>query len=89
MKSKKRKTPYQMLMEDAREFASKVKYRHEKPMWRYPKENLNAGWHLADIAERVSAADQLGYDVILKNTADGLCVYYRKKVPDTPIGWQL
>jgi len=87
MKNQKPKTPYQRLLEDAREFAGQVKYRHEKLMWRYPKEKLNTGWALNDLAERVSAADQLGYDVILRNSDDGLSVYYRKKVPDTPYAW--
>lgn len=87
MKNQKPKTPYQRLLEDAREFAGQVKYCHEKLMWRYPKEKLNTGWALNDLAERVSAADQLGYDVILRNSDDGLSVYYRKKVPDTPYAW--
>lgn len=45
-------------------------------MWRYPKNRLGEGWSLTDLAERVQAADQLGFDVQIKHADDGLSVYY-------------
>lgn len=84
----KRKTPYQMLLKEVKEWASKVRYRHEKEMWLYPKKYLTNGWSMAELYERVSAAEQLGYDVVLYATKDGLSVRYRKQIPNVPLKWQ-
>jgi hypothetical protein len=49
-------------------------------MWFYPKGKLSeGGWKLDDLAERVQAADQLGYDVKLRMADDGLRVEYVKR----------
>ena len=80
-------TPYKRLLDDVREFCRKIKYRHTKSMWLYPKEKLDEQWRLDGLYERVCAAEQLGYDVVLVGKEDGLHVNYVKKAPDTPWRW--
>ncbi len=80
-------TPYARLLAAFRQYVSAVEYPHTKYMWRYPKKRLHEGWQLTDLAERVAAADQLGFDVVLQNDDDGLKVLYRKKRPETP--WEV
>ncbi len=80
----KPKTPYQRVLEEAQDFARKVKCRHTKTMWTYPKDKLNTGWALESLYERVKAAEQLGYEVVLMATDDGLAVRYVKEVPEAP-----
>lgn len=84
---KKPITPYERLKTAFRQYVSAVEYPHSKCMWRYPKKRLHEGWQLADLAERVAAADQLGFDVLLQNDEEGLKVVYRKKRPETP--WEI
>lgn len=84
----KRKNPYQYLLDQIREFCDKLKYRHKIFMWRYPKWQLkDKQFNLMDLWERTSAAEQLGYDVILDATDDGIEVSYIKKVPDIPFNF--
>jgi len=80
--------PYQRLLKDVKDFAWKVKYASRKIMWTYPKARLSEGWSLADLHARVSAADQLGYDVHLIANDEGLVVKYVKRA-DIPFGWAL
>lgn len=82
-----RKTPYQRILEDIQEYCRKVRFRHTKGMWLYPKNRLNDNWNLGELWERVSAAEQLEYDVVLKADAEGLHVKYVKQLPRTPVGW--
>lgn len=77
-------TPYQRLLESAQKFASEVEYPHTRLMWTYPKDKLDAGWYLSDLAERVAAAAQIGYDVKLVNSDGSLQVFYVKKMPSRP-----
>lgn len=77
-------TPYQRLLEEAQQFASDVENPHTRLMWVYPKDKLSTGWNLADLAERVAAANQLGYDVKLVNHEGALQVFYVKKMPSRP-----
>lgn len=77
-------TPYQRLLESAREFAAAVENPHTRLMWTYPKETLNTCWHLTNLAERVAAAAQIGYDVKLVNGEGSLQVWYVKKMPSRP-----
>ena len=88
MSATKRKNPYQMLLEEIKDWCRKVKFRHEKVMWVYQKNRLNQGWPLRNLYERVKAAEQLGYDVILIANDEGLSVRYRKQVPNIPYSWQ-
>jgi len=80
----KRPNPYTTLANDAREWARSVLMARARTMWRYPKERLNEGWPLSDLRERTAAADQLGYDVRLRATDDGLVVEYVKRPPPPP-----
>lgn len=84
----KRKNPYQRLLDDIKNWCREVKYRHEKVMWLYPKAKLKQGWDLHDLYERTQAAQQLGYDVQLVATDDGLSVRYKKQVPSVPYSWE-
>lgn len=84
----KRKTPYQMLLEDIQDFVRKVKYPERELMWEYPKDRLAEGWRLTDLSERVRAAAQLGYDVVIVPTDNGLRVEYRKR-PVLPYSWDV
>jgi len=81
---KKPITPYQRLLGDAQNFANSVALRGKKQMWHYPANRLHEHWNLRDLAQRVAAADQLGYDVQIVNQEDGLYVYYVKKLPVRP-----
>lgn len=78
--------PYARLLDSIKRFAYSVKYPRRRTMWTYPKNKLNDSWALGDLAQRVQAAEQLGYDVHLRNTADGLVVEYVKH-PDVPCEW--
>lgn len=82
-------TPYKRLLDEAREFVRNVTYRQKRVMFIYPKEKISGGsaYRLDDLAERVTAADQLDYDVQLINKDDGLNVIYVKRIPDAP--WRL
>lgn len=84
----KPKNPYQRLLDDIKEWCRKVKYRHEKTMWLYPKNRLDEGWALRDLYERTQAAQQLGYDVQIVATDEGLSVRYKKQVPSVPNSWE-
>jgi hypothetical protein len=80
----KRKTPYDHLMEEFKEFHDSVKFAHKVLMWTYPKDELEKGWVLIKLFERIQAAEQLDYKVILEKADDGLRVYYRKKPEFSP-----
>lgn len=75
-----KKNPYTRLLERARQYAFDVRHRYERTMWKYPKEKLAGSWRLDDLAERVQAGDQLGYDVQLKVVDGDLIVRYIKRV---------
>jgi L-alanine-DL-glutamate epimerase-like enolase superfamily enzyme len=64
-------TPYARLLAAANRFESRVLYPKRKIMWFYPKSKLGESWALNDLAERVQAADQLGYDVRLVVDGNG------------------
>ena len=53
-------------------------------------QHYGSAW--ADKLERfaalAAAAEQLGYDVVLRADADGLCVQYVRKIPDAPYEWR-
>lgn len=77
-------TPYARLLDEFRKFASAVEYPTRKIMWTYETAKLGEGWSLVELHQRVQAAEQLGYDVVLRSVPDGLRVEYRKKPPALP-----
>ena len=79
-------TPYARLLTRAKELARAVKYPARRVMWTYPKAKINEGWTLGDLMQRVQAADQLGYDVLVRSNDEGLRVEYVKR-PDVPWDW--
>jgi len=74
-----RETPYNRLKKAVMKYMSGVDYPHRKVMWLYPKSRLSESWKLDALAERVQAADQLGFDVKLRMADDGLRVEYVKR----------
>lgn len=74
-----KENPYTRLLRISRQFAADVSYARRRTMWQYPKEKLAGSWRLDDLAERVQAADQLGYDVQLKVDEGALRVDYVKR----------
>jgi len=73
-----RTNPYTQLKNRFTAFANKVFGRRVVPMWNYRKETL------PDLYERVSAAQQLGYEVRLVAKEDQIFVEYTQKLPDRP-----
>lgn len=71
-------TPWERLSRQYHRTLTKALYPRRVTMWVYPKDKLSGepGWSLTDLAERVRAADQLGYDVRLVWKEDGLNVQY-------------
>lgn len=75
-----KKNPYTALLNRAQQFAFNLQHPHTRQMWSYPKDKLAGNWRLDALAERVQAADQLGYDVHLKVIDGSLTVQYVKRV---------
>jgi len=76
--------PYITLKGRFRDFINVCINRRPKTMWLYPKSKLGNNWTLDDLYQRVSAAEQLGFDVGLFATEEGLAVRYLKKLPERP-----
>jgi hypothetical protein len=77
-------TPYQRLLDAAQTYAAHVEYPSTGLMWVYEKAVMGGAFKLSDLAERVAAAEQLGYDVKLVNRDGDLQVFYVKKMPSRP-----
>lgn len=75
-------TPYARLLTAFRKFFDEVRYPRTRLMWKYPKDRLAEGWNLEHLSQRVAAAEQLGFEVVMKNTNGDLEVLYRTKRPD-------
>lgn len=80
----RRKNPYEMLLEEFKEYANKVEHPKTKQMWRYTEDGLKKAWFLGNLLQRVMAAEQLGFDVMLKNNDGSLEVQYVEKRPVRP-----
>lgn len=80
----KRVNPYTSLKNRFSEWVSKAINRRRIHMWTYPRDKMDCSWSLSNLAERVAAADQLGYDVVLKSDDSGLRVEYVAKIPSRP-----
>lgn len=80
--------PYQRLLNEAGKWAYEIRYPKNIKMWVYPKSKLGLNWNLTDLYERTKAAEQLGYDVILVATDEGLEVKYQKMKPEIPHNWK-
>ncbi len=79
-------TPYERLRRECFQWAMTVRNPRTVSMWCYTKADLARGWDLTELFQRVSAADQLGYDVVLSASGEGLSVKYRRRPPDMPWG---
>ena len=83
-------TPYQQLLKNITEFCDKLATRHRRTMWTYPKDDIDNGslWELDHLRERVIAADQLGYEVMISEVDGYLRVEYVKELPTIPWEWR-
>jgi hypothetical protein len=72
------------LKKDMNNFCAKIRHPRTITMWTWPKQKLTEGWRLDNLSERVFAAEQLGFDVVLENNDVGLRVIYKKKHPEVP-----
>jgi hypothetical protein len=81
--------PYARLLSEFRQFLSNVRYPERKRLWVYPKAKLREGFRLDGLAERIAAADLLGYDTILTSTDEGLVVTFRKRPNESLLPWSL
>lgn len=88
MSKAKRINPYSRLLDEVKQYFTKVKNLHERMMFFYPKEKLDAGFNLSDLYERTKAAEQLGYSVMLVAADRGLEVIYKKNPPYVPYEWR-
>lgn len=79
-------SPYERLRKDCAQWAFEVIRRSYRTMWTYPNVGSGdkTGWRLDDLYQRVAAADQLGYDVVLATKDHALEVRYVKRIPDAP-----
>lgn len=77
----KPKTPYQWLLERFEKLETQIRYPDERFMFRFPKDTIRTtGYRLDGVWERTKAAQQLGYEVVVKAEDDDLRIHYRKKV---------
>lgn len=81
----KRITPYQRLLNAARQYADDVDFPVVRPMWSYPKNRLREFWPLDAVAERAAAAEQLGFEVVLSVVEGNLVMKYRSSRPARPL----
>lgn len=78
-----RENPYSRLKRIAMQYAADVNYRRTKSLMHV----VNLQGATADVRQRVIAADQLGWEVIVTHTEQGLQYSYREKPPTVP--WEL
>lgn len=85
MANKKAISPYTRLLSEARKILWSNYYRSTKPMFTVDTSD-NGTYKLNDVNERVKAAEQLGYEVILKSDGHTLKILYREKIkkPEYP-----
>ena len=77
--------PYTQLRNSVVEWIRRVLTRPGVPMFHYPAKTIATDkWCVGDRAERVRAADQLGYEVRLRWSDEGLQVEYVGKLPAKP-----
>jgi hypothetical protein len=81
-------TPYARLKKSLTEWATNVVYPHRQTMWIYPTDKLQDKWSLVYLNQRVLAAQQIGYEVRLVATDEGLRVDYVKARP-SDLPWEL
>jgi len=84
-----RKNPYVMLLEEVKDWARKLKYRHTISMFFWSLENLKPekAWRLDDVYQRTLAAQALGYEVVVEADEKGMTMKYKKKI-ETPLAWR-
>lgn len=71
------------LRQDANGLYNKIICRKSRGMFLYPKNRLKEAWVLTDVYERTMAAQELGWNVVLRADADGLHVDYAEKLPSS------
>jgi hypothetical protein len=79
-----RENPYNRIKREATDWILAVRNPQKITMFLYPSKRLAEGWSLEIVAQRTQAASQLGYDVQLRVTDDGLLMEYVKRQPSPP-----
>ena len=78
-----RKNPYQMLLEEFRDWVVRVVHaRRRQALW-YTMATVNQNADFSRIWERTIAAQQIGYEVVVKASDDGLRFEYVEKRPNS------
>jgi len=76
--------PYNKLLSEAKSFIYELRGRKEITMYSGMKKDVS--YDFASIYERVMAAEQLGYEVLITKDLKDECykIVYRKKFPEIP-----
>jgi hypothetical protein len=74
-----RQNPYERLADKVRHLVTDIRYASRRTMWVYPAATIcEHAYVLGTLAERVRAAEQLGWNVQLRWLDSGLVVEYVK-----------
>ncbi len=79
----KRENPYCRLKRICQKWAGEVEYRQKKLMFSWTLKK-GASYNIDDFHQRIIAAGQLGYEVVVKATDNGIDVHYKKEIPERP-----
>lgn len=72
---------YKKALQSAQQFVAEIRNLVRKPMWRYPKDKLEAqSWNLKDLWDRGVAAQACGHELVLRCDEEGIHVEYVKNV---------
>ena len=82
-------TPYQRLRDSARIIGSKILHPRRTHMFTYDAKKVTdrVGFRIDDLAERVQAANQLGYDVRVTWSDAGLSFHYVERIDVSPMSF--
>lgn len=73
-------TPYQRLLDEIRQFVSKLKFGRKYSMFYWKKADLipQNSWRLDEVYQRTLAANKLGYEVVITADKQGMTFQYRE-----------
>lgn len=83
MANQKRISPYTRLQETGRAFFRKMVLPRKRHMFTLPNARTKPStWDMSAVYQRVEAAKQLGYEVVIETTSDDLVLKYVEKRPE-------
>ena len=80
-------TPYSRLLNKIKKFSEELKLAHTANMFAISKQDLGKSYGFQDIWERTMAAQQIGYEVVIKADLEGIHINYRKTVSVPTMWW--